>query len=53
MDGKTICVVKTSKSSEPTFLDGQRGREFFIRVGNTTRALDPEQTVNYIELNGL
>ena len=53
MDGKTIYVVKTSKSSEPAFLDSQRGIEFFIRVGNTTRALDPEQTVNYIELNCL
>ena len=53
MDGKTICVVKTSKSSEPAFLSGQRGREFFVRVGNTTRALDPEQTVNYIEVNDL
>ena len=53
MEGKTICVEKTSKSSEPAFLDGQRGREFFIRVGNTTRALDPEQTLNYIEHNGL
>jgi hypothetical protein len=53
IDGKKICVVKTSKSSEPAFLDGQRGREFFVRVGNTTRALDPEQTVNYIEINDL
>jgi len=53
VEGEKICVVKTAKSSEPAFLGGQRGREFFVRVGNTTRALDPEQTVNYIELNGL
>ena len=51
IDGKKICVAKTAKSSEPAFLSGQRGREFFVRVGNTTRALDPEQTVNYIEVN--
>jgi hypothetical protein len=27
------------------------GREFYIRLGNTTRALDSEETVNYIEDN--
>ncbi|MDP6402920.1 MAG: ATP-binding protein, partial [SAR202 cluster bacterium] len=53
LDGKKICVAKTAKSSEPAFLSGQRGREFFVRVGNTTRALDPEQTINYIEVNDL
>jgi hypothetical protein len=54
ISGKKICVIKISKSSEPAFVDGQQGRrEFFIRVGNTTRALDPEQTVSYIESNDL
>ena len=53
VDVKKLCVVDASKSSEPAFMDGQRGREFYIRVGNTTRALDPEQTVDYIEVNGL
>ena len=47
VDGKPICVVSTSKSAEPAFMSGQRGREFYIRVGNTTRALDPEQTLAY------
>ena len=49
VNGKSICVVDTSKSSEPAFLSGQRGREFYVRVGNLTRALDPEQTLTYIE----
>jgi hypothetical protein len=47
VDGKLVCIVDTSKSAEPAFMSGQRGREFYIRVGNTTRALDPEQTLAY------
>jgi len=53
VDGRKICVVTTSKSADPAFMDGPRGREFYIRVGNTTRALDPEQTLNYIEYSEL
>ena len=49
VEGKSICVVDTSKSTEPAFMSGQTGREFYVRVGNTTRALDPEQTLTYIE----
>ena len=32
-------------------LDGDGDLDVFL--GNATRALDPEQTVNYIEVNGL
>ncbi len=47
--GESICIVDTSKATEPAFLSGKRGAEFYVRVGNTTRALDPEQTLSYIE----
>ena len=49
IDGNTICVVNISRSTDPAFLSGQRGREFYARIGNTTRALDPEQTIAYLE----
>ena len=49
VEGKSICIVDASKSTEPAFMSGQRGREFYIRVGNTTRALDPEETLAYTE----
>ena len=45
---KLVCVVDVSKSSDPTFLDGTSGKEFYIRAGNTSRPLDPQQTVAYI-----
>ena len=51
MNEDDICVVDVEKSPEPVYLKGSKGKEFFIRVGNTTRALDPEQTVNFINMN--
>jgi hypothetical protein len=46
---KQVCVVDTDRALEPAFLKGQRGREFHVRVGNTTRLLDAEETVNYVQ----
>ena len=51
VEGKPVCVVDASKSAEPVFMSGQRGREFYVRVGNTTRSLDAEETLSYIEHN--
>ena len=51
VDGESVCVVAASKSSEPAFMSGQRGREFYVRVGNTTRFLDAEETLSFIEHN--
>jgi hypothetical protein len=46
-----VCVVEVEKTPEPAFLKTPRGREFFIRFGNTRRALDPEQTMHYVQMN--
>ena len=51
VDGKPICIIDTSKSTEPAFMSVQNRREFYIRVGNTTRALDAEETVEYLNNN--
>ena len=44
-DGKSICIVNTSKSNEPAFMSGQ----FYVRVGNTTRPLNAEEMLSYID----
>lgn len=49
--GKKVCILDVDKASEPTFIQGQKGKEFYVRAGNTTRALDPAETVRYIEMN--
>ena len=51
VDGTALCVVDIAKAPEPAFMDGPRGIEFFVRVGNTSRSLDPEATVRFIEMN--
>lgn len=48
LDSKEVCVVDVSQSSGPTFFSGEKGSEFYIRFGPTSRLLDPEETVNYI-----
>lgn len=49
VERKPVCVVDVEAATEPAFLQGQRGSEFYIRVGPTTRMLDPEETMKYIE----
>ena len=53
IDEQQICVVDTSKASEPAFLSGSKEREFYIRNGNTTIRLDAEKTLEYIHQHGL
>lgn len=46
---KTICIVKVKPSPRPVYLKSKKGKEFYIRAGNTTRLLDIEQAINYIK----
>jgi hypothetical protein len=48
---KRICIVKVDRSQEPVYLSGSRGKEFYVRLGNTSRALDPQETVSYTDSN--
>ena len=52
VNGSRICVVNVSKSTNPVFLRGSGGSEFFVRVANTSRQLDPEQTMLYLGNSG-
>lgn len=51
LEGKQICMVEIDKAAEPAFLKGPHGKEFHVRLGNTTRMLDAEETHNYIQMN--
>ena len=51
LDGKQVCGVDVDKAADPAFMEGPRGKEFYARVGNTTRALDAEETHRYIQTN--
>ena len=43
-----VCIVDVKQVRDGVFLKISKGTEFFIRVGNTTRSLDPEQTHEYL-----
>ncbi|HIH36531.1 MAG TPA: hypothetical protein HA232_01320 [Methanocellales archaeon] len=48
---KSYWVIEADKAPEPAFLKGDRGKEFHVRVGNTTHQLDSKETVRYIQMN--
>ena len=48
---KSVCVVDVERSPEPVFMKSNKGKVFYIRVGNTSRALDHEETLKYVEAN--
>ena len=50
-DDDTICLVNADKAPEPVFVKGPCGSQFYIRVGNTTRLLDPAETLSYVQMN--
>jgi Protein of unknown function DUF262 len=52
VEGHQVCVVDVERFAEPVFTKDEKGREFHVRVGNTTRMLDAEETLRYIESRG-
>ncbi|MEA3309688.1 MAG: DUF262 domain-containing protein [Chloroflexota bacterium] len=49
-DGKTICIVHVDPSPEPIYLTYKGTKEFYKRVGNTTRPLNMEAAHDYIDM---
>ncbi len=48
VEGRTIYVVQVRPAPEPVYLQGEKGKEFFVRMGTTTQALDVHETHEYI-----
>lgn len=48
---KSVCVVDVDRSPEPVFMKSDRGKAFYVRLGNTSRALDHEEALKYVEAN--
>ena len=51
VEGKQVCIVIVAPGPNPSYIKSPKGKQFFIRAGNTTRSLDPEQTVAYIDVH--
>jgi len=50
-EGKTVCIVRVEPSSKPVYLTDKGFKEFYVRVGNTTRPLDMQAAHNYISMH--
>jgi hypothetical protein len=49
IDDKLVCVVEVDAAHESgVFVKTDKGNEFFVRSGNTTRSLDPAETHDYL-----
>ena len=51
LDNKKICVIEVSQANSPAYLSAPKGKEFYVRTGNTSRALDAESAVSYINMH--
>jgi len=49
VDDKQVCVVDLEPARDPVFVQTDKGTQFFVRVGNTTRSLDGEEQHDYLE----
>ena len=50
-EGRTVCIVRVDPSPEPVYLMHKGNKEFYVRVGNTTRSLDVQATHDYISMH--
>jgi hypothetical protein len=48
VEGTLVCVVEVDAVDEGVFVKGEKGKEFYVRVGNTTKSLDPGDTHAYL-----
>lgn len=51
INNKKVCLIKTQKAPRPVFVKNGEQRDFFIRSANSSKALNPEETYKYIQLN--
>lgn len=47
IENKQVCLVKVLSSSKPVFLLNEGEKQFFVRQGNSSRPLDPQEQSDY------
>ena len=48
VEGKSVCLVRVDRSSQPVYLRTDKGEDFFIRTGNATTPLRVSQVASYV-----
>jgi hypothetical protein len=47
-EGKAVAIIKVEKSPRPVFVKHEGRKEFYVREGNLSQPLDPEEQSEYI-----
>lgn len=47
----TVCLIEVKPSPEPIYLKNKDKKEFYVRLNNTTKPLDVEDTTKYIKIH--
>jgi len=47
VEGRQVCILDVKRSSKPVYLETSKGKQFFVRSSNSTRALDVEEARDY------
>lgn len=48
INGNHVCLVEVDAASSPVYVKHGKEIIFYVRSGTTTKSLDPEETVNYV-----
>ena len=48
VEGRLVYVVQVKPAPEPVYLQGDKGKEFYVRMGTTSQALDVHEAHKYI-----
>lgn len=51
IDDKRVCIFDIDRTLLPAYLTIDGIKEFYVRMNNTSRSLDPEETFKYINQN--
>ena len=50
-NSKTVAIIKVEQAPKPVFIEEKDEKEFYVRIGNSTKPLDIEAAHNYIGMH--
>lgn len=50
VEGHVVAAIEVDQAPEPAFVRWEGEKQFFVRLGNTTRSLDSEETLKFIQM---
>lgn len=51
LDSHQVCVIDVERASEPAYVQGKSGQEFYVRLASTSKRLDAQDAIQYVQAN--